>query len=171
MPKKKVTVITDGTITPYVTATDAAGNVSSAAVTPTATMDVDAPTATVAVTPDAVTAKVGDTITATFTAGSSQNDLATTTSACTINTVDVKSTFVNGGAGSYTLTYVVTEGNIDRLSGALPIDCTLAEPSGNTVTVNAFVGNTLVVDANTPTDPVISSIATDNYISDAKKSI
>ena len=161
------TTLTDGTITPSVTATDAAGNASSAVTTPTATKDVTAPTATAAVSPDAVTANVGDVITVTLTAGGAQADL--TVGACTVNSVNVASSFVNATGGSYTLTYTVADGQSNWLSGALPISCVLNEPAGNSVTVVAFDANTLVGDANIPNAPVITSIATNDYINDSEK--
>ncbi|MDD4289812.1 MAG: Ig-like domain-containing protein, partial [Patescibacteria group bacterium] len=159
--------LTDGTITPSVTATDAAGNVSAADTDPTATQDISAPTATAAVTPSTGTLKVGDIVTTTLTAGGSQADL--TIGACTVNSIDVAPTFINNTDGTYTVTYTVAEDNDNWVSGALPISCVLNEPSGNSVTVSDFDGNTLVGDADTPAAPVIGHIATDEYINNAEK--
>ena len=143
--------LTDGLITFSATLTDAAGNTSSAG-TDTATKDTVAPTGTAAVSPDSGYANVGDTVTGTITSG--QNNL-TESGTCTVNEVDI-GTVTNNADTTYTLTYNVVEGNTDRASGTLPIDCTLAEPSGNSVAVSAFDVNTLTVDANTPAAPVVT---------------
>jgi len=161
--------LSDGVITPSVTATDAAGNVSSAVATPTSTQDIVAPTATAAVSPSTGYAKVGTVATTTLTAGGSQADLVIG-GACTVNGVDVSGTFVNATGGSYTLTYTVAEGNTNRTSGNLPISCVLREPAGNTVTVSTYDVNTLVLDANTPVAPAITTIAgAGNRINNAEK--
>ncbi|MEK7632263.1 MAG: Ig-like domain-containing protein [Patescibacteria group bacterium] len=67
--------LADGTITPSVTATDAAGNISTARTTPTATQESTAPTlSTVTIASnnaDVTKAKRGDTVTLTFSADES----------------------------------------------------------------------------------------------------
>ncbi|MFA5902331.1 MAG: Ig-like domain-containing protein [Desulfobacula sp.] len=135
--------------------TDTAGNTSVAYGTDISQaadpIDANSPIiGSVAVSPDGLTAKIGDAITATITAAGAQADLSLV-GVCTINTVDVFGSFVNNADGTYTLTYNVNEGDDDVASNTLAISCALQEPSLNTVTASSFDANTLVIDANTPT--------------------
>ncbi|PCI29969.1 hypothetical protein COB55_01150 [Candidatus Wolfebacteria bacterium] len=146
------------------TAEDVVGNVIPE-FTESAVLDIDtvAPTATAAVTPSTGTSHVGEDVTITVTAGSSQADLVLG-GACTANSVDVVSTFSNDTGGSYTLTYTIAEADSDQSAGSVAISCVFDEPSGNTVTVSSFDSNTLAVDANTPS--IVSVTSTDSAISE-----
>jgi len=72
--------------------------------------------------------KVGDTATATITADAS----AYTAGTMTINSVDVSSTLIDNGDNTYTLTYLVSEGNNDIAdSSDLPVSIVLKDNAGN----------------------------------------
>ncbi|HEU0080915.1 MAG TPA: hypothetical protein VFQ72_02740, partial [Candidatus Paceibacterota bacterium] len=75
------------------------------------------------------------------------HDAGFTVGACTVNGVDVSSTFVDQGNGLYKVTYTVGAGDADRSAGAIPVDCELhgnGAQSGQTI--GTFFGFT---DSNT----------------------
>jgi len=144
---------------------DAAGNSASTVSITAVTFqsDVTAPTFTVtSVSPTSGnTAKVGDDIVVTLTAGSNETGL-TASGTQTIN--GVTSSFNESGSGVYTITYTVVEGNTDRAdSGALPVSITLQDSAGNAGTEITTIasGTAPGVDANSPTVDITSSDGSD----------
>ena len=145
----------DGTVAVTVAAnvaTDSAGNDNTVSNTFDFTIDTTAPTFTVtSVSPTSGnTAKVGDSVVVTLTAGSSETGL-TASGTQTIN--GVTSSFSESGGGVYTMTYTVVEGNTDRSdSGTLPVSITLKDAAGNAGTEITTIasGTAPGVDANSP---------------------
>ena len=145
----------DGTVAVTVAAnvaTDSAGNDNTVSNTFDFTIDTTAPTFTVtSVSPTSGnTAKVGDSVVVTLTAGSSETGL-TASGTQTIN--GVTSSFSESGGGVYTITYTVVEGNTDRSdSGTLPVSITLKDAAGNAGTEITTIasGTAPGVDANSP---------------------
>ena len=123
--------------------TDVAGNTSSASGTLTLTFDDAAPTFSVtSVSPvSGNTAKVGENVVVTLTAGGLETGL-TASGTQTVNTVT--SVFAESGSGVYTITYTIVEGNTDISdASALPVSITLKDPAGNigtTITTIVEIG-------------------------------
>ena len=120
-------------------------------------IDQTAPGATSAAwSPTTGTLKIGQTLTLNFTAG----EASLTTTALTVNSVDVSSNFSDDGAGNYSTTYIIGDGDADVASaGQCPLSITLKDPAGNTgsaFTTTPGSGSTPTIDANKPT---ISSVA------------
>lgn len=168
--------LADGTITPSVTATDAAGNVSAAATTPTATKDTAAPTFTIAYyTDETLTTplannymKVGTyyikiTSNEPLTAAPTI-DIAAEGSANDIN--DGVTTLVSGNDYKYTRT--ITFDALAIGSVAEVIQITGTDSAGNTAT-NANVDGEKYTDTVAPNAPVISTVTTDDVINIAER--
>lgn len=96
-----------------------------------------------------------------------------TSSSCLVNNKDVTETLENISAGLYKFSYMVEEGDQERASGEIPIECTLSEL--NTITVTAFDdGNTVSIsfgaststsdDVSTSTDDTTDSATTTTSI-------
>jgi len=99
------------------------------------------------VSPSSGWAKVSDNLTITLSAG----ETGLSVSACTVNSVNVAGTFIDNLDNTYSLTYGVSEGNSNWTAGNLPINCTLLDAAGNSVTSISFNdANTLAGDANSP---------------------
>ena len=141
------------------TLTDNGGNAVTAAVTITGGFNIDnvAPTiSTVALAPTTGTRKVGDTVGITVTAGGSETGL--TASTATFNGQSV--TLTGQGDGTYTGTYTVIEGHPDATNPEATA-ITLTDAANNVSASSSSSGNTLVIDANTPTLTVVT-IASNN---------
>lgn len=73
---------------------------------------------------------------------------------CTANSIDVSSTLVDNGDGTYSLTYTFLPGHTTFLNGALPINCVLEDVAGNSVTALAWTdGNILASKSTFPPNP------------------
>lgn len=150
------------TVPVYIVLADAAGNKNSAFTTTpssatTPAIDANRPTiSNVSFSPTTGTLVPGDVLTATITA----SEAGLTAGAITINTVDVASTLADNGAGNYTLTYTVTEGDDDIADAAtIPISIVLNDAAGNATTVyttSPVAGSSPAIDANSPS---ITSVA------------
>ncbi|MEK7514769.1 MAG: Ig-like domain-containing protein [Patescibacteria group bacterium] len=93
---------------------------------------------------------VGDAVTITITADAA----GYTASAVTVNGVAVTA-YNDAGAGTYTATYTIVEGNTDRASGTVPASVALVDAAGNVnVAYTTVTANTVAVDANTPAAPI-----------------
>ena len=107
-------------------------------------------------TPTTGTLKVGDTATATIYAKNAETGLASGTT-MTINTIDVRGTFIDNDDGTYTVTYTVGEGHndVDDDSEDLAINLTIQDAVGNVsaASTSADIANRPGVDANTPSTP------------------
>lgn len=157
--------LADGTITPSVTATDAAGNVSSAQATPTANQNSTAPTLpTVTIASnnaDTTKAKPGDTITLTFTASESLRTPNVTFSGAPVA--------VSGSDASWSASRVMTAADVE---GPQSFSITFADLTGNDgVTVTTTTnGSSVYCDHTPPTIAVGTAIAsptsdaTPNYV-------
>ncbi|MDD4271818.1 MAG: Ig-like domain-containing protein [Patescibacteria group bacterium] len=159
--------LADGTITPSVTATDAAGNTSAADTAPTATQDTVLPTIT-SITSDATGAgwlKIGGTITFTLTPGSAEDGGSVTGS---YNGIALTWSTADAGA-HYTATYTIVAGHTDQTSALQISGVTITDANGNTSAAGAGIDIVKTIDANKPAAPVITSIATDNKINNAEK--
>jgi hypothetical protein len=83
----------------------------------------------------------------TFKEGSGATDLVLA-GACSVNNVDVSSTFASLGFGFYKTVYTVGTTDTERMAGQIPINCILGNSNG-TVTASTWSGlNTLAVDTN-----------------------
>ena len=76
------------------------------------------------------------------------NFIVSTSTACTVNGVDVASSFENLTTGVYKLTYNVSANDQSRAAGQVPLDCTLADGT-DILAVNSFTdGNVVAIDAS-----------------------
>ena len=162
------TSLTDGTVTPSVTATDAAGNVSTAATTPTATKDVVAPNAPT--TPDLTAATDSNINTDDITKDPTPDFTITAEIGSTIvvydGTTPVGSMTATGGTdtitvstlsdGVHSITVKTTDvaGNESPASGALsvtvdtiPPTSSITSPTADVVVKNSGGDVSLVFDA------------------------
>ena len=119
------------------------------AATQTVTLDNVAPSiSSTTISPSSGTAKVGDTLAVTVTSG----EIGLSVGTCSVNGADVSGTFTDNLNNTYTVSYVVTEGNSDWSSGSLSVSCTLQDAVGNSVTINAFTDSYILAgDATSPT--------------------
>ena len=147
--------LADGTITPSVTATDAAGNVGNARTTPTATQDSTTPTlSTVTIASNnanTAKAKPGDTITITIVA-----DEALQTPTVTLSGTSIS---VSGSGINWTASRVMTAADIE---GAQSFSIAFSDLAGNagtavTTTTNA---STVTFDGTPPTLAQVTAITT-----------
>ncbi|WP_420387526.1 Ig-like domain-containing protein [Roseivirga sp.] len=151
----------DGTVTVDVNAgvaTDAAGNSNTAATQLSLIYDATAPTITDITIPNS-TAKVGDDITVSITAGETGLSLVSGS----VNGVNVTG-FVDNSDNTYSATYTVVEGNTDRAAvDDIPVSFVLADAAGNNSTAytTPISQNADIIDANSPgiqsTSPVDGS--------------
>src|SRR3989339_45020 len=114
--------------------------------------------ATITFNPSSGVLKVGDTATATITAINFETSLSTGTT-MTINNIDISSTFSEIGLGQYTVSYTVTEGDIDRLDSAdLPINISFRDSAGNEsmASTTPDIAGRPGVDAHTPAVSIVS---------------
>ena len=140
-----------------ITLTDAAGNVSEPASSTGSNLSIDttlpppppieAPTiASVTISPNSGSVKVGDTVSITVTAGNNQTGL--TPSNAAINGKQISLTD-HQGDGTYVGVYAVAEGDSDG-SNVEAANITLTS-AGGTSAPNSSSGSTLKIDAHTPT--------------------
>jgi len=156
----------DGTVNASATLTDPAGNVSTLG-TAVATKDTINPAiATAIITPNTGYRKIGDAVVANLTAALGQSDLVPAT--CTINGVNVSTSFANNGAGNYSLTYTVAAGDTNQTAGNLPVNCVLTETAGNTTTLTSFAPNTVIIDGSVPTLTAVGIVSSNIHPNLAK---
>jgi len=137
------------------TFTDEAGNTfnNDIASEQTYTIDNAAPTFdVVTTTPSSGTRRVGQSVTINLESTNNETDYVAGT-VITVNGVNRKSSFSNDGSGDYSITYPVSEGDMDWAAGALPISIDVEDALGNSTTITAFTSSNLAGDANTPAQP------------------
>ena len=142
------TALTDGAVTPSVTATDAAGNTSTADTAPTATKDVVA--AITSITSNATGAgvlKIGNTITFTMTPSTTEDGAAVSGS---YNGQPLSWSTADSGV-TYTATYTVTSGNNDQTTALQISGVTYTDVAGNTSASASGTDIVKTIDANVPT--------------------
>ncbi|HVT74972.1 MAG TPA: hypothetical protein VHD69_00955 [Candidatus Paceibacterota bacterium] len=102
----------------------------------------------VSVVPDSGTISSGQSADVYFTAGGHDATVALN-GACTVNNVDVASSFQNLTDGLYKVTYTVATSDTDRAAGTIPVSCLLQNGAGGTTTVSSFSDqNSLAVMVN-----------------------
>ena len=145
------TTLTDGTITPSVIATDAAGNVSGADTDPTAAQDTALPTI-ISITSNATGVgwlKVGNSIIFTLTPGSAEVGASVVGS---YNGVVLFWNTANGG-GTYTATYTIAEGNAHQTSPLQISGVVITDAVGNPSAAGSGIDIQKTIDADTPSAP------------------
>src|SRR3989338_7499958 len=145
------TTLTDGTITPSVIATDAAGNVSGADTDPTAAQDTALPTI-ISITSNATGVgwlKVGNSIIFTLTPGSAEVGASVVGS---YNGVVLFWNTANGG-GTYTATYTIAEGNAHKTSPLQISGVVITDAVGNPSAAGSGIDIQKTIDADTPSAP------------------
>ncbi|MCF7800769.1 MAG: hypothetical protein K9N34_02000, partial [Candidatus Marinimicrobia bacterium] len=150
--------------------TDAAGNTTGSyttapASTSTPAVDANSPSiSSVSFTPSSDTLKVGQALTMNITA----SEAGLSASTITVNGVNVASTLVDNGGGSYATTYTIAEGNTDRAdSEQISVQVIFTDAAGNVT--NTFVtapvaGSTPAIDANTPAITSVSYTPTSGLL-------
>jgi len=142
----------DGTITPTVNATDAAGNTGANTTTPTAIKDVVAVISSITSNATGVgVLKIGDTILFTMTPSTTENGATVSGS---YNGNDLSWSTSNGGA-TYTATYTVTEGESDQTLPLQITGVTYTDVAGNTSAPADGSDVAKTIDANRP---ILSSV-------------
>ncbi|MBX4209162.1 hypothetical protein KW799_00475 [Candidatus Parcubacteria bacterium] len=104
---------------------------------------------TVTADPNTGTLGIGDHLDVLMQEGNHQNDF--TAGTCTVNGVNVAGTFANLTDGLYRVRYTVGAGDTSRAAGQIPVDCTLHNSTGQTI--STFFGFT---DSNTAAISVAS---------------
>ncbi|NVK42832.1 MAG: cadherin repeat domain-containing protein, partial [Oceanospirillaceae bacterium] len=151
---------------------DAAGNSSSTYATAISqgsdAIDANSPTISSVSIPNS-SAKVGDAITVTITAGETGLSL----SSGEVNGVTVTS-FTDNSDNTYSATYTVVEGNTDRAAGDnIPVAFILNDAAGNSSStfVTAISQGSDAIDANSPAAPVVSSPSSASRVNAASQTI
>lgn len=93
--------------------------------------------------PNTGTVGLGHQLEVHFWAPVTSNDI-TLDGSCTVNGVDVSSTFLNFTDGQYGVTYTVGAGDTPRAAGYVPVNCSFKNASGATTTISAFTDNNTV---------------------------
>jgi hypothetical protein len=95
----------------------------------------------VALTPNGATLVKGDVVTVYFQESNISDTLAPN-GPCTVNGVDVSSSFADLTGGSYHVLYTIATGDANRAAGTIPINCSLIDTTSATpVVVTAFTDN------------------------------
>ena len=97
---------------------------------------------TVSASPSSGTVTEGGTVAVSIQEGT--NDATFTTTSCIVNGTDVSGTFQNLSNGLYKYTYTVGHGDANQTAGHLPINCSLHNGSGQTISVTAFTDSNTV---------------------------
>lgn len=102
----------------------------------------------VSLVPETGTMILGRTLDTYFEAAGGATDI-TLNGACTVNGVDVSTTFENLASGLYRVKYTVGASDSDRAAGQIPVSCALKNSSGGTQVVSAYTdGNSTSIDVN-----------------------
>ncbi|HVU06865.1 MAG TPA: hypothetical protein VHE10_03725 [Candidatus Paceibacterota bacterium] len=104
--------------------------------------------ASVSAVPDSGTISEGQSADVYFTAGGHDSKVALN-GACTVNNVDVASSFQNLTDGLYKVVYTVGASDTDRAAGQIPVSCLFQNGAGSTTAVSGFTDqNSLAVMIN-----------------------
>jgi len=150
---------------------DQAGNLAASDLTFTAPAFDTTPPVITAVSIPNVVMNVGDTVTVTLTVDDDAGDTYTNLSG-TVGGFSLSS-LARTNSTTYTAQFTVAEGGTDVAAGStIPVSLTLGDSVGNTSLsyTTAITQTTDAIDANSPSAPVIDTVATNDVVNDSEAS-